>query len=210
MPRDPLVNFWVHVMAMMEYHPSFSVPNGPRLTDEIVEKLFVLTPLAADGFVEETFSFLAPDELNALKSAVAGVRAVTSQMGKRTSATPEEKSRALPHFQKIISILAPDRYADPEAFRIGKQVERRLVPSPPHLDHLRFMTGRDSTDDPALWIWAYTKEKDSGEYDQEAFFAAVDEIDSILKEVAEEVAPDRWPYISYRSTLDQLEYEAAA
>lgn len=212
MPRDPLHDFWANIQYAHKFMPPLAVSNPFRLTAEEVEKEFRLTSHTAEGFQKEAFvSFLTPSELDKLEQAVKEVRIVASELAADTVATAEQRKRALPHFQDIVSILAPDRFADPEAFVIGKKIEAKIAAKrPAKLDHLRFMSGSDSTGDPALWVWAYTKEKESGEYDSKAFFAAVDEIAPVLKGAAEEVAPERWPYISYRSTLDNLEYETAA
>lgn len=212
MSRDPLQDFWTNIQYAHRFMPPLAISKPSRLTHEEVKKEFRLTAHTAEGFQKEAFSsLLSNDEVERLDQAVKGVREVAAELTPGTLATPEQTARALPHFQAIVDILAPDRFANPEAFKTGKQIEAKLkARRPAKLDHLRFMTGLDSTGDPALWIWAYTKEKDSGEYDQEAFFAAVDEIAPALQSAAEEVAPDRWPYISYRSTLDRLAYEAAA
>ncbi len=209
MGRNPRHDFWINILYAMHFQPALAVPNGPRLTGEVIEKEFRLTPHTAEGFVEKEFDFLQPDELGRLKSAVAGVRAVAMELGDRLVATDDEKRRALSHFQAIVNVLEPDRFMEPEAFEIGKRIEANLnTPWPAKLDHLRFMSGLDNTGDPALWVWAFVKE--SVERDESAFFLAVDQIDPLLEKAAGEVAPDRWPYISFRSALVQPEVEVAA
>ncbi len=210
MVRDPLHAFWINIQYAHEFMPPLAVPNPARLKPEEVEKWFRLTPHTAEGFQEEAFSFLPPNELATLKAAVEGLRLIATEIPSGIGATAEQKKQALPEFQIIIDTLAPDRFADPEALKFGKQIEAKLESRRlEKLDHLRFSTGLDSTGEPALWIWAYTKENATGKYEEEAFFAAIDVIAPVLNRAAEEVAQDRWAYISYRSTLDKLEYEAA-
>lgn len=172
------------------------------------------------GFDDADFDFLPEDKRRVLAMRVQEfndlapkLRALVNRQLTDEGALEEMAvaNRARPLLREIVLLLEQDRHADPDALVIGKQIEAKLKMGwPKKLDHLRFMTGSDSTGDPALWIWAYTKEKDSGEYAEDEFLAAVEEIDPVLKRVAEEVTPERWPYISYRSTLDQLEYEAVA
>ena len=57
-----------------------------------------------------------------------------------------------------------DRFADPEAYRLGKQIDRELRPYwPPELAELRFKSGLDHTGDPGLWIWVFLTEEISRE-----------------------------------------------
>lgn len=191
-----------------------AVADRPRLTPEWIDDALEknhgwLTSQTADRYDAAAFDFLPPDELQRLTVAVGRVRAVAAELGPKNSASAEQRERAKPAFKDILQLLEFDRFDDPEAFRLGKMVERKLTANwPPHLDHLRFMTDLDHSGDPALRIWVYVR--GSVEEDEEAFFAAVDEIKPMLDETAREVAPDRWPYISVRSTLDQPEVEAAA
>jgi hypothetical protein len=208
MPRNPLHDFWMNITHAFGGMPPFAVPNGPRLTDGLIEKKFRLSRHTAEGFQEVAFSFLSPGELAELKEAVRSVREVASELGSRVVATTGEKARALPHFQKIVRMLAPDRFADPEAFKLGTIIEQKLTLRPPHLDHLRFMSGLDSTDDPALWVWAFVKE--SGEHDEQAFFQGVDEVKPVLEPMLREVAPEGRVYLRFRSTLDQPVAEEVA
>ena len=58
-----------------------------------------------------------------------------------------------------MEFLEFDRYADAEAYRLGKLIERELRPRwPVELAQLRFNTGLDHSGDPALWVWAYLTE----------------------------------------------------
>lgn len=116
---------------------------------------------------------------------------------------------AKPIFASILKELEFHRFGDAEAFRIGKEIERRIAPDRPgELAELRFETGPDSTDDPGLWVWAFITEL--GEHDLARFHSSANAIESILDPIARAVAPERWPYILFRSTLDQLELEATA
>ena len=66
MVRDPLHAFWINIQYAHEFMPPLAVPNPARLKPEEVEKWFRLTPHTAEGFQEEAFSFLPPNELATL------------------------------------------------------------------------------------------------------------------------------------------------
>jgi hypothetical protein len=201
MPRDPLHAFWLSIMYALDGLPPSMVPSGLRLTDEMIEADFRLTPHTAEEFQEDAFSFLPEGELSRLKNAVEKVRAVSSNMGPRVVATRDERDEALPYFKIIVRVLEPDRFTDPETFKLGKKIERELAPvRPSHLDQLRFMSGLDSTDDPALWVWVYVAE--TGEYDDATFLARADEIENVLKPIARAVAPEGRVYFHFRTTSD--------
>src|SRR5208337_1447637 len=89
------------------------------------------------------------------------------------------------------------RYGDAEAYRLGKQIEQKLQPHwPKEIAELRFNTGLDHTGDPALWIWVFLTEDVSK--DDETFLRAAQWLPTILDPIARRVAPDRWPYLSFR------------
>lgn len=204
--------FWKGVSRTAGLAWSDAVADRRRLTlGEIEERLVThkrwLKAHVFNFFLEEDFLFLSSDELKPLSDAVHQVELVASEIDFEQAATPDQLNRARPAFGKIVQLMGFDRYDDPDAFLLGKTIERRLAPAwPLHLDHLRFETGPDSTGDPGLWVWAFVAE--SGEHDTEAFHSAAEAIEVVLNPVTREVAPDRWPYILFRSTLDQLEPEA--
>ena len=209
-----LEEFWKNVRRAVKLIRPNPIADSPRIsTDEISGSLasanLWLVRGAVGGYDEREFPFLTPAELSRLSTAVQQFRDVAITVNPRGPATRQQIEKARPAFQSIVELLEFDRFADPEAFRIGKEIERRLAPDrPAELAELRFETGPDSTGDPGLWVWAFVVE--TGEHDTEAFHSAAEVIDLILSPVTREVAPDRWPYILFRSTLDQLELEAIA
>ena len=53
-----------------------------------------------------------------------------------------------------MEILRPDKYADIDALKIGKQVEQFVGERlPSWVKEMVFETGSDAVGDPALWIW---------------------------------------------------------
>jgi len=77
---------------------------------------------------------------------------------------------------------------------------------PRELAELRFGTGLDHTGDPAIWIWAFLQDDT---WDDEQFLASARQMDELLDPAARRVAPDRWPYLSFRSLAEDAEIAAA-
>ena len=110
----------------------------------------------------------------------------------------------LPEFRDIIGLLEFDRYENAEAFRLGKRFEREIAPwRPPELAELRFSAWLDHSGDPGLWIWAYLS--DAVSQNDEDFLEAARRLRGPLEEVAQDVAPDRFPYLAFRSLKEQSE-----
>lgn len=206
-PRYWVRTFWKDVDRAAGFAWLYAVADRPRLTPRDIEKQLAtgnrwLSPLVFDYFQEEEFQFLSAEELTLLSDAVRQVRSVASEMNLDGVATPDQLNRARSNFGEIVRLMGFDRYDDPDAFLIGKTIERRLASDwPPDLDHIRFRTGQDSTGDPALWVWAFVAE--TGEYEEARFLERTDVIEDILEPIAREAAPEGRLYLRFRSTLDQ-------
>jgi hypothetical protein len=207
---DAVRLFWSTVRRDIGYRSVLAVADRPRFTAQaILEKLtenkrWLYNPQFETNW-ERGFDFLDPDEHRRLKEAVEKVRAVVSEIAPGGEASAQQRDRARPDFAVIVGLMAFDRFGDADAFYLGKMIERRLEHKPPHLDHLRFETGADSTGDPALWVWVFVS--DSGEYDEARFLEMSNVIEDLLQPIVHDVARNRWPFLRFRSTLDQPEVE---
>ncbi len=163
-----------------------------------------VTPRSVAGFDESEFAFLSDAERSQLAKLVAEFRQVTSTVNPMAPATGDTVESALPLFRDIIRLLEFDRYENAEAFRLGKLIEREIAPwRPAELAELRFRTKLDHTGDPGLWIWAYLSDEVSEK--DEDFLEAAQRLRNPLEDVARQVAPDRFPYLSFRSLREQSE-----
>jgi hypothetical protein len=189
--------------------PPRVVVDSPRLDARRIEDMLRttdpwLTPEAVAGFDEKDFSFLPDDERGRLAGLVAAFRGVAETVSPTGPAPRDAVERALPLFRDIVQSLEFDRYGDAEAFRLGKLLEREIAPRrPPELAELRFNTGLDHSGDPALRIWAFLSDEASDT--DEHFLETAQTLRNLLDSAARRVAPDRWPYISFRSLAEQLE-----
>lgn len=198
-------DFWWNVWTAAGLHRAANIADTPRLTqDDIAVGLRTnnnwARPKSVSGFDSTELTFLSEGERRRLDDLVKAFRAEVGESGMPPPATGDKLERARQAFQKVVEFLEFDRFSNPEAFALGKSIERQLNPKPPYLDQLRFMTGFDSTNDLALWIWVYVAE--TGEYDDATFLARADEIETVLKPIARNVAPEGRVYLHFRTTSD--------
>jgi hypothetical protein len=204
-----LQDFWISVRTAARLLAPQVVADAPRIDKESIERSLQratlwLTPRAVDGFKEADFDFLAPEERTRLAKQVVDFRAVASTVSPKATASDETVKQALPLFRDIILALEFDRYGDAEAYRLGKQIEHELMSDwPDELGELRFETGLDHTGDPAIRILGLVK--DDAAPTDERFLNCTRTLRPLIESTARTVAPDRWPYVSFRSVGEQVE-----
>jgi hypothetical protein len=186
--------------------------DSPRLESTKIEAMLRsadlwLTGKSVEGFNEADFLFLPDSERKALKDDVEAFSEVASHVPPAAPTTGQQRDAARPPFQRIIERLEFDRYLDAEAYRIGKQVERAILDRrPAELLSLRFQTSVDNTGDPAIRIWAYIKDDvmQSPEFSEKT-----SRIRRLLESASRAIAPERWPYVRFRTDVEQREIEEA-
>ena len=184
-------------------------PDRGFLESTLRRATFWLTPRTVEGFNEADFTFLPKQEQERLAKLVNEFSTVAAQVGPTDDAPPEVIESAFPLFLGILQMLEFHRYGDAEAYRLGKQIEQKLQPNwPKEIAELRFNTGLDHTGDPALWIWVFLTEEVSR--NDEDFLNAANRLREILDAIARRVAPDRWPYPSFRPITEPAEVVEAS
>ena len=211
--QDAVRLFWPAVRRDVGYTSDRAVADRPRFTPEaIIKRLKTdsrwLYPHVFDERWENGLGFLDQAERAWLTENVEKVRAVAGEIPDGGQPTVEQLDRARPSYATIVEWMGFDRYDDADAFYFGKQIEQRLNPWPPRLDHLRFRTGFDSTEDPALWVWAFVAQ--SGEYEEKSFLGWASDIRRVVDPIAREFAPEGRAFLRFRSTAEQAELEGAA
>jgi hypothetical protein len=202
-------DFWINVRSAARLPIPQSIVDSAPLDPETIERALRstttwLTPGAVAGFDEGDFSFLTETERTHFTRLVRDFSAKISNLSPAAPTPRDVVERSLPLFREIVESLEFNRYGDPEAFRLGKMIEKKIASHrPPELADLRFNTGSDHSGDPALWIWVFLSAEVSG--NDEEFLNAASNLREQLDPVARRVAPDRWPYISFRSLVEQSE-----
>lgn len=208
-----LRDFWTSVRVGASFLLPHMTVDSPKLDASQIEKALRsapvwLTPASVDGFHEEDFSFLPDEERSRLANLVRRFQQLAAQVSPNAPAAEETIEQAEPIFQQIVEMLEFDRYADDEAYRIGKQIEQAIKPHrPAELAELRFVeSGLDSTGDPALWIWVILTDRAA---ETPGFESKATAIRKLLESSARQVAPERWPYVRIRTESEQAELAEA-
>jgi len=202
-------HFWINVGTAARFTPQQRIVDAPRLDPSESERILQqdthwFTPRSVAGFEEADFDFLPDAERTRPAKLVNEFQAISSTVSPKTPPSAETVAKALPLFRDMVQLLGFDRYGDVEAYRLGKQIEPAIEPDrPAELAELRFNTGLDHSGDPALWIWAFLT--DEAAATDERFLRTAQDLSDFLDPVARTVAPDRWPYISFRALADQAE-----
>jgi len=208
-----LSEFWGNVRRAAQILTPRTTVDSPKMDRGAIEQTLRgttlwLTPHAVAGFHEADFRFLPDADRTKLEELVNEFRQIAVQIPRKATATAEQIEQALPLFRDIVLMLDFDHCRDPEAYRIGKKIEQSLAGDrPPELADLWFQTGTDSTGDPGIWIWGILSEEE-----EEPFLQLASEIRLILDEASRSVAPELFPYTSFRSVGDQaelLEFESS-
>lgn len=167
-----------------------------------------LTPHSVGGYDPADFDFLSSEEQRELRESIEAFMAAAGDGLAALRATGDGVQRALRAFTKIFHILRPDKYADPDALRIGKQIEAWARPSlPKWIAELKFRTGVDSTGEESIWIRAIV---DDEVMEEPSFAVQAESARRILFAAAQRYGGKRWPYISFRSHVDENLYLSGA
>jgi hypothetical protein len=209
-----LEQFWTNVRIGARLIAPEVIADAPALDEAAIEialrkETHWLTPEAVEGYQESDFPFLSNEERERLAKAVEGFEKATATMSPTTPSSAHELESALPHFREILRILEFNRYGDAEAFRLGKQIEKKLQPLQlGDIAELRFNTGLDHSGDPALWIWVFLTDEISSK--DEDFLKSASRLREIVHPIARRASPDRWPYLSFLPIREPAEVAEAS
>jgi len=202
-----LSDFWMSIRTAVRLLVPGASVDSPLLDSAAIERglrgaAIWLTPASVEGFDPNDFVFLPHAERQTLTEAVERFRDVARQVPPNQPATEEQIRQALPEFQRIVEILRPDKYADPEALVIGKRIEQHLANRlPEFVAALRFETGEDHTGAPALWIWVILKDEAA---EEEVLGANMRTVRDLFQRMVKELKVGRWPFFRVR-TVSELE-----
>jgi len=169
----------------------------PEMMEEALNQPEIwLTPSSVKGYDAADFVFLPPEQVAELTTNVEGFLAIAKAVRLSKSSTPDQVNAARPLFEKIVKLLEFDRFADAEAFRIGKRIESDpLFPREDVVD-VRYRTGYDWQGEPALKMMVYIRNADEG------FLSSGMEVKDKIFELARELDAPYFPFISVRSEGD--------
>jgi hypothetical protein len=204
-----LLDFWTNVRRGASFIEPQFIAEAPKLDPDAIARSLRsattwLTPRSVAGFNAADFDFLSDPDRARLTQLVTEFRQIASGVKPVAPPGSDQVERAVPLFRDIVGMLEFDRYDVAEAYRLGKQIEREIESyRPDELAELRFKTGPDHSGDPAIWIWSYLT--GAAEESDEQFLEYAEQLSGILDPVAREIAPDRIPYLRFRSLAEQAE-----
>jgi len=194
--------FWIGVRTNVTLNTASTSVDSLELDPSRIQVMLdkgkiSLTSNSIEVFDANDFGFLEEQERQQLVNGVEHLRAIATEGPAEVGAKDQKVSKAQSDLQSIIAVLRPDKYGDPEAFRIGKETERELRGEfGEHVRNFRFETSEDANGDPAVWVWVIVN-------DTAAKKEVFSEIRERLQKVLRKVAPDRWPYIRFRTVSEQ-------
>lgn len=202
-----LQEFWQSVRTGAKlYAPTRVVSDSPRMNTAVLDDILAradlwLAPKVVKGYDPVDFSFLPPERRAALTAQVDEFRQVAEQVDPRGQATYEQIARAKPLFREIVQALEFDRFADPEAFRIGKQAEADPRFPSGDVSDVRYRMDVNWEGEPVVRIMAYVPESED-----EAFLRKAADVRERIQNIVFEIGEPYWPHVSLRksSDLDEL------
>ncbi len=202
-----LDQFWTSVRTGLRlYAPPRVIADSPRLDSEAIQKALAradlwLTPATVRGYDRADFDFLPAEYRDELARLVEGFQKVVAGVNPRGPATEEQVRLATPLFRGIVEALEFDRFADADAFRVGKVLESDPVFPKDGVD-ARYRTGPDFNGEPGLKIMMYLPDSDLESFLARAATIRRDVTESVLRH-----GQPYWPYMSFRFQSDLAELQ---
>lgn len=163
-----------------------------------------LTPKSVEGFDAADFPELDGRARDELARSVTEFRRVAEQVPPDGPATNDELERATTSFLSILRILEPYLPSGEEANKLRRGMKN--VRFPAGVLTWEFEFGRDSTLDPAVWIWIVVDDRTAN---SPGFPQLANQLQREVREVLRAAGIDRWPYVRFRTASEQRELQAA-
>jgi hypothetical protein len=202
-----LRKFWISVRTAAGMMRPRAAVDSPRLDADTIERylrgaVFWLTPSSVDGYEGPgEFDFLPEEERHLLADGVEQFLGAARRVDQHGPATDEQIEAGLAGFRKVLEVVRPDKYADFDAFLIGKRIENQARDElPAWVRELVFETGYDASGAEALWIWAEVEDDAARDQSIPDNFLVIRDI---LGRAANQVCPERWPYVRLRTVSEQ-------
>jgi len=204
----PLKEFWENVHSRLRLtRPYRRISDSLRFDENTIDEALDqsqlwLSLVAVQGYDPNDFPFLSQETREQLSENVVQFLTIAKQVIPRGQPTRDQIESAAPFFRAIVQVLELDRFADFEAYRLGKTLE--ADPGFPHAEVLdaRYRTTLDSNDIPALKMMVYLPDADD-----EAFLKMARKVDKQIQDLAFELCQPYWPYVSTRVMSDLAELQ---
>jgi hypothetical protein len=163
-----------------------------------------LTPATVRGFDPEDFPELSEASRAELDRSVREFREVAEQVPDDGPATVEQEASALRSFGEILRIMDAYFPTPDELRRLREAMKEVHFPDVVQTWYHEF--GRDSSDEPAVWIWVVV---DDAAADDAGFTTATTRLQREIHRSLQRAGLDRWPYVRFRTFSEQRSLQAA-
>lgn len=157
-----------------------------------------LTPRAVSGFDPADFPELSAKEGEELDRSVRAFRMVGEQVAADVAATREQEAAALQSFESIRRILEP-YFATPDELRLLREAMKK-VDFPDSVETWDYEFGRDSSAEPAVWIWLIV---DDAAAEDTTLADVTIRLRREIHRAVQSVGLERWPYVRVRTVSEQ-------
>lgn len=203
-----LEDFWNNVRAGVQFLLPRNITDSPLFDYADVERqlrglAFALTPAVVRDFDEADFPFLSEADRSDLKQSVEELRTVAAKVPQRGPAAPQDEDAARPPFLRILKLLEFDRFADAEAYRVGKTIEAQAEFPRSAVKDARYRTVIDSQGYPAIRIMLYLPDAT-----MDAFLKQTLPIRDVIWDLVSTHGKPYWPRTSFRMESDLQELQA--
>jgi hypothetical protein len=175
--------------------------------DQIARRLsraaFWLTPASVRGFDAADFPELSDEDRDELERSVREFAEIAVQVPDDGPATAEQETSALRAFQQVQRVLEPYFPTPQELDRL--RIAMRSVRFPDFVQTWDHEFGRDSTGEPAVWIWVVV---DDDAPDDATFTTTTTRLQREIHRALDRAGLDRWPYVRFRTFSEQKSLQA--
>ena len=204
-----LKDFWIRIRNGLRFSRQHRVISDAQRyeKDELAQAMagsdMWCSARSVADYREEDFAFLPSAERIALTEHVQAFRAIASEFDPAKPAGPAQRDAAFPHFKAIVEQLEFDRFADAEAYRVGKIAEADPRFPRDLVEDARYRTTMDSNGEPAIKIMGYIKDAE-----KKHFLAYARQVRKAIEDIVFELGQPYWPHVSTRLVSDLAELPA--
>jgi hypothetical protein len=156
------------------------------------------------GFDIEHFRELPEPVQRELRQSISDFSRVADAVPPTESPTPQQLEDATRSFMSILRIMEPYLPTSDETRRLRAAMSE--VQFPPEVLTWEFEFGRDSTGDPAVWIWVLV---DDAAANDPGFTTVSTRLQREIQQALQRAGLDRWPYVRFRTASEQKALQAA-
>ncbi len=201
-----LQDFWTNVKTGLHLDPPKRyISDLPRMNIADVRSSLEkshnwLSPKIVRGYDESDIPFFSQEKRLEISENVRNFEKIAKEVKPKGSPNEDQVRSALPLLIDIAEEMEYDRFADPDAFRIGKTIE--ADPDFPHDEVIdaRYRTTTSWNGHPTLRIMVYLPNSDD-----EKFLERAERISRIIRELVVESGELFWPRINCRVESDLVD-----